>query len=136
MAKGFIRSQLPGGDAIIVWRRPKWLRNSFGTVAVVRCHAGSRGTAISVVLRSRHYVVVLLTIWLGIILVVNLLSLPKAWPNSVGPVAVLSLAMVAFGDAFVAFGRLLARDEGPALLDFISQTTTAEDMPAELRPFC
>jgi hypothetical protein len=136
LAKGFIRSQLPGSDAIILWRRPKWLRNSFGTVAVVRCHAGGRGTAISVILRSRHSVAALVTTWLGIILVVNLLSLPKAWPNSLSAVAALTLAMVAFGVAFVAFGRLLARDEGLALLDFISQTTGAQDMPVELRPFC
>jgi hypothetical protein len=89
-----------------------------------------------VIVRSRHSVAALLTIWLGIILVVNLLSLPKTWPNSLAPVAVLTLAMLAFGAAFVAFGRLLARDEGPALLDFISQTTRPEDVPAELRPSC
>ena len=136
MAKGFIRSQLPGSDAIILWRRPKWLRNSFATVAVVRCHARGPGTALSVTLRSRYSVIALLTIWLGIILTVNLLSLPSRWPNSVAPVAALTLALVAFGVAFVAFGRLLARDEGPALLDFIRLTTGAEDMPADLAQFC
>jgi hypothetical protein len=51
-------------------------------------------------------------------------------------VAALTLALVAFGVAFVAFGRLLARDEGPALLDFIRLTTGAEDMPADLAQFC
>ena len=77
-----------------------------------------------------------MSIWLGIIVTVNLLSLPSRWPNALAPVAALTLAMVAFGVAFVAFGRLLARDEGPALLDFIRQTTGAEDIPADLAPFC
>jgi hypothetical protein len=48
-------------------------------------------------------------------------------------VAALTVAMVAFGVAFVAFGRLLARDEGAALMDFIRQTTGAEDLPADLQ---
>lgn len=90
----------------------------------------------SVTLRSRYSVIALLTIWLGIILTANVLSLPSRWPSSAAPVAALTLAMVAFGVAFVAFGRLLARDECPALLDFIRETTGAEDMPAHLAPFC
>jgi hypothetical protein len=85
-----------------------------------------------VILRSRHSVAALWAIWLGLIIVVNLLNLPKAWPNSVAPVIVLSLGMVAFGVAFVAFGRLLARDEGLALLDFIRQTAGADDLPSNL----
>jgi len=136
LAKGFIRSQIPSSDAIILWRRPKWLRNSFGTVAVVRCHESGSGTAISVTLRSRYVVAAVLMLWLGGVLIVNLASLYKAAPDAVSPLAVFTLFMLAFGLGFVAFGRLLARDEGPALIDFIRKTTSAQDLPAELRPFC
>ena len=135
-AKGFVRGQLPRSDAIILWRRPKWLRNSFATVAVVRCRAGLRGAELRITLRSRNVVAVFLTFWLGAIVVINLLSLVKAAPDSIPIVGAFTLFMLAAGFSFVAFGRLLARDEGPALLDFIRQTTGAHDVPAELRPFC
>ena len=79
---------------------------------------------------------VFLTFWLGAIVVINLLSLVKAAPDSIPIVGAFTLFMLAAGFSFVAFGRLLARDEGPALLDFIRQTTGAHDVPAELRPFC
>ncbi|HEY8953070.1 MAG TPA: hypothetical protein VIP78_10965, partial [Candidatus Dormibacteraeota bacterium] len=75
-------------------------------------------------------------LWLGGVLIVNLASLYKAAPDAVSPLAVFTPFMLAFGLGFVAFGRLLARDEGPALVDFIRKTTSAQDLPAELRPFC
>jgi len=70
-------------------------------------------------------------IWLGGILIVNLAGLFKAGQDAVTPFVALTLFMLAFGLGFVAFGRLLARDEGPALMDFIRQTTGAQDLPAE-----
>lgn len=77
-----------------------------------------------------------MTLWLGAVLVFNVLIFSKGASDAVSVAGAFTLFMLAFGFGFVAFGRLLARDEGPALLDFIRQTTGAQDMPAELRPFC
>jgi hypothetical protein len=135
LAKGIIRSQLPGSDVIVLWRRPTWLRNSFGTVAVVRCGAGGRGTTLHITLRSRYVVAGFVTFWLGFVVIFNLVNLY----NSAGAVSFeqdFPLFMLAIGIGFLALGRLLARGEGPALLDFIRQTTGAQELGPELRPFC
>jgi hypothetical protein len=52
------------------------------------------------------------------------------------PAEVFPLFLLTFGVGFVAFGRLLARADGSALLDFIRQTTGAQHLGPEQRPFC
>jgi hypothetical protein len=134
--KGMFRSQVPWSDAITLWRRTPWVRNSFRTMAVVRCLAGDSGTVISVTLRSHYLVAGFISFWLAGVLLFNIVVFYNAAFTSFSPVDVVPLLFPAFGVGLIAFGRLLARADGPALLDFIRQTTGAQDPSSDLRPFC
>ena len=135
LATGFIRSQLPGSNAIVIWRRSKRLRNTLGTVAVVRCAADARGTELRITLRSRNFEASFFAIWLALVFFLVLSSLIRSGANALPAVGALTLFIFTLGFAFIATSRLLGRDQGPALLDFIRQTTGAEGTPAELQPF-
>lgn len=123
---GMLRSQFPGSDTIVLLRRPAWVRNSFGTVAAVRCQQGGRGTVMRVTLRSRYFTSAFMTFWLGAVLIFNVFLLYSVASGPASPLDLFPLLMLAFGIGFVVLGRLFARNEGAALLDFIRQTTGAE----------
>lgn len=112
-----------------------WVHNAFQTVAVVKLEPGGHGTRASVTFRSYYYVAAFMTFWIGAVVLFNLVIVGEGLSSS-GQLAdlVYSLPFLAFGFAFVAFGRLIARPEAPALLDFIRQTIGAQDLPPELRP--
>ena len=116
-------------------RRTPWLTNGFGTIAVVRPMPGGHGTVMRVTLRSRRLIAGYLSLWIGGVLLVNLIVLGKgltgATPIAALPFTLIPLALLI---GSVALGRLLARADGPALVSFIRQTTDAQDLASELRP--
>ncbi len=114
-----------------------WLHNSLQTLAVVRFQPGGHGTQIHVTLRSRYYVAAFLTVWLSFVLLIGIviLSASLAGSSHFEDLAFI-VPFLLFGFGFVAFGRLLARPEAPALLEFIRLTTGAADMPSGLQALC
>jgi positive regulator of sigma E activity len=118
---------------VVLRLRHRWLNNAFLTIAVVRLQPVGHGTRVEVTLRSYYLVAAFMTLWLGLVVLFNIVVLSATLGGS-GHIEdlVLTLAFLAFGFAFVAVGRLLARPDAPALLDFIRQTTGGQDMGPEL----
>jgi hypothetical protein len=134
--EAFLRGPgLPGQDRLVIYRRRRTGRNSFRILAYIRATAGGRGTRIDVALRSSRAVAGFMTIWIGIVILVNLVILIQAivggahlndlWFTVLFPV---------YGFGLLALGRRMSRADGPALLGFIRQTCDAQDMAPELRP--
>ena len=120
------RTRLPGSD-IVLWRRRRLARNSLGIVAAIRCEAGGGGTVLRVTLRGRYYVATFLTLWAGAVIDLGVLIYQHPGPDPVSVTNFLPLLMVVAGIGFVVGGRLEATGEGPALIDFVRQTTLAEN---------
>ncbi len=136
--KPFLRGiAVPRQDRIVIFRRHRWVRNSFRTFAFVRTSPGGRGTRIDVTLRSAYVVAGFMTFWLSLAVLFNVPILIAAISGG-GQVGDLlfTVPFPLFGFGLLAFGRWETRADGPALLDFIRQTTGAQDMPPELTPSC
>jgi len=136
--KPFLRGMaVPRQDRIVIYRRRRWVRNSFRTFALVRTGPGGRGTRIDVTLRSAYIVAGFMTFWLGLAALFNVPILIGAigGGGKVGDL-LFTIPFPLFGFALLAFGRWETRPDGPTLLDFIRQTTGAQDMPPELTPSC
>ena len=116
--------------------RHTWLRNSFRTFAEVKLRPGAYGTEVRVTLRSSYFTAAFTTFWLafGVIALV-LVARTITGSEQIGDVG-FSLAFVALGFAPVPIGRVLARPDAGVLLEFVSQTTGAKELPPELRPLC
>jgi hypothetical protein len=136
--KPFLRGiAVPRQERIVIFRRRRWVRNSFRSFAFVRTSPGGRGTRIDVSLRSAYIVAGFMTFWLGFVILFNV-------PIVIGAISggghvddlLFSVPFPLIGFGMLAFGRWLTRPDGPALLDFIRQTTGAQDMPPELTPSC
>jgi len=125
------------GDGTVLRLRHIWVRNSFQTFAFLRLSPGGHGTHVQVTLRSRYDAAAILAIWLGIAIVISILSLTQVISGA-GNAQDLWFALLFpfFGVVVIVFGRLLARPERAALLDFIRQTIDARDVPPELVPSC
>jgi hypothetical protein len=123
------------GDSTVLRLRHIWLHNSFQTLAVLRLTPGGHGTAVQVTLRSRYYAAGLVTLWLGIAILISVVTV-VAFVAGTASLADLWFALLfpMFGFVVLVFGRLLARSERTALLDFIRQTTGAQDLAPALRP--
>jgi hypothetical protein len=96
---------------------------------------GGHGTVMRVTLRSRRLIAGYLSLWIGGVLLVNLIVLFSGITGATSiaalPFTLIPLALLV---GTVAGGRLLARTDGPALVNFIRQTTNAQDLAPELRP--
>jgi hypothetical protein len=101
----------------------------------LRLTPGGHGTAVQVTLRSRYYAAGLVTLWLGIAILISVVTV-VAFVAGTASLADLWFALLfpMFGFVVLVFGRLLARSERTALLDFIRQTTGAQDLAPALRP--
>lgn len=87
-----------------------------------------------VILRTSYFVAGFMTFWLGTAVLFNAVAFnAEAMNGHLGDLA-LALVFPVFGFAVVAFGRLLARGERRTLLDFIRQTTGAQDFDPGLKP--
>jgi hypothetical protein len=134
--KPFLRAiAVPRPDRIVIFRRRRFVRNSFRTFAFVTTHPGGRGTRIDVTLRSAYIVAGFMTFWLGFATLFNVPILMGAigGGGQVGDL-LFTVPFPLFGFGLIAFGRWETRPDGPALLDFIRQTTDARDLPPELVP--
>jgi hypothetical protein len=131
------RARIPVGADVVLRLRHMWVHNAFQTIAVVNLEPGGHGTRARVTFRSYYYVAAFMTFWIGAVLLFNVVVAGEVLTGSaqIGDLA-YTLPFLAFGFAFVAFGRLLARREAPALLDFIRQTIGAQDLPFELKLSC
>jgi hypothetical protein len=103
--------------------------------AFLRLSPGGHGTQVQVTLRSRYDAAGFLTLWLGIAILISVVTVIQVIGGA-GSVRDLWFALLFpfFGVAVIVFGRLLARPERAALLDFIRQTIDARDVPPELVP--
>jgi hypothetical protein len=136
--KAFLRGiAVPRHDRIVIFRRRRWVRNSFRTFAIVRTSPGGRGTRIDITLRSAYVVAGFMTFWLGLATLFNVPILIGAvgGGGQVGDL-LFTVPFPLFGFGLLAFGRWETRPDGAALLDFIRQTTGAQDMLPELTPSC
>ena len=136
-AKQARHTVVPGSDAVVLSKRFIVFRNGFGPIAVVHCLPGGHGTVMRVTLRSRIFTAAHLSLWLGGVLIVNLLVIFQSATGHASiaalPFTLIPLALLMGG---IAFGRHLSRGEGPELLNFIRQTTGAQDLAPELRSIC
>jgi hypothetical protein len=133
--KPVLHNIIPRSDGVVLRRRHQWIHNSFQTVAFVKLQPGGHGTEVHVTLRSNYLVAAFITFWLGLVVFFNLFVLiaslgGRAHFEDLG----FTVAFLVFGFGFIAFGRLLARPESPALLEFIRQTTGAQDTDPRLNP--
>jgi hypothetical protein len=134
--KPFLRGiAVPRQDRIVIFRRRRWVRNSFRTCAFVRTSPGGRGTRIDVTLRSAYVVAGFINLWLGLAILFNVPILIGALGGG-GQMGDLlyTVPFPLFGFGLLAFGRWETRPDGPALLDFIRRTIDARDVPPELMP--
>lgn len=120
------------GDATVLRLRHTWLHNSFQTLAAITLAPGGHGTQVQVTLRSRYDAAAFLTLWLGLAIIGSVVTVVQAIGGASLDVFWFAVPFPAFGFGFIAFGRLLARPERPGLLDFIRQTTGAQDVAPEL----
>ncbi|HXJ49258.1 MAG TPA: hypothetical protein VNF91_08835 [Candidatus Acidoferrum sp.] len=120
--KPFLRSQVPGRDAITV-RRRFFFRNIW-MLAVVRFVPTAKGTLLRVKLRSPYSMTWVLCFWIGIALVLTLYFLSKVQVDAF----LVSLVAFALGFGVLALDRKLMRPDGPILLEFIRQTLDAQDI--------
>ena len=109
-----------------------WLHNAFETLAVVTLQPGGHGTQVEITSRSDYLVAAFITLWLGFVVLIAgvgavLSGKAEAWG--------FLLFFLLFGFGFMALGRLLARSDRAALLEFIAQVTDGARYPdATLRP--
>jgi hypothetical protein len=135
--KPFLRAiAVPRADRIVIFRRRRFLRNSFRMFAFVYTSSGGRGTRLDITLRSAHIVAGFMTFWLGLAVLFNVPILAAVFSggDQIGDLFV-TLLFPLFGFVLLAFGRWETRPDGPALLEFIRQTCDAKEMGPELRPF-
>jgi hypothetical protein len=134
--KPFLRvSGLLERNRLIIWRRGRFVRNSFRTRAYVNTSPGGRGTIIGITLRSSQVVAAFMTLWLGFAILFNALVLIGAISGGGHLEDLLfTVPFPLFGFGLLAFGRWETRPDGLALLDFIRQTTGAQDIPPGLAP--
>jgi hypothetical protein len=120
---------------MVLHLRHLWWHNAFQTFAAVKLRPGGHGTEVSVTLRSSYFVAAFITFWLGLVILFNFGMFGRALTTA-GQFQDLAftIGFPLFGFAFLAFGRLIARSEGDALLDFIQQTTDARELSPEFRP--
>lgn len=118
-------------------RRRRLFRNTFETVASVRCVPGGHGTEIRVTLRNRYFAAGYLSLWLGGLILVSLIDVYQSWIGRASITALpFTLLLPALLLSGLAFGRYMARGDSRGLLDFIRGATGAEQLAVELRPFC
>jgi len=120
-------------DTLVLRLRHLFLHNSFETVAAVKVLPGLRGSQLEVTLRSNYLVAGFMTFWLGLVILIGAAVVVNAVgsPAASGAVAT-SVILPIFGFGFIAVGRLIAHSDGRELLDFIRETTRAEDLPPGL----
>jgi hypothetical protein len=119
--KPFLRSQVPGSDAIVV-RRRFFFRNIW-MLAVVRCDPSATGALLRIKLRSPYSMTWVFGFWVAIGLVLTLYFLSKAQVDAF----LVSLVAFAIGVGVLALDRKLMQPDGPILLEFIRQTLDAQD---------
>jgi len=109
---------------MILRRRERWLHNSFRMLADVRLRSGGHGTLVEITLRSQNSAAVLVTLWLGLVVLVTIVFFGSVL-NGTNPPELLVVMpfFLFFGLGFMAVGRLLARSDRAALLEFIARVT-------------
>jgi hypothetical protein len=131
--KPILRSPIRRGDLVVLHVRHWWLSNAFETLAVVALHPGGDGTRMDITFRSQYFVAAFISFWLtAVVLIIGLGTLLSTNAQPQGLV-VLPLFLF-FGMGFIALGRLLARPDRAALLEFIARVTDGQSSPEALSP--
>jgi ABC-type multidrug transport system permease subunit len=120
---------------MILRRRERWLHNSFRMLADVRLRPGGHGTQVEITLRSQNSAAVLVTLWLGLVVLVTIVFFGSVL-NGTNPPELLVVMpfFLFFGLGFMAVGRLLARSDRAALLEFIARVTDGQRYADALLP--
>ena len=96
-------------------------RNSFQTVADVKLQQVGPGTQVQITLRSEYVVAAFITFWLAIAIVFNIVVLAAGWGHFGD--FVLTLFFPVFGFGLLGLGRLIAKGDRTALMEFVIQVT-------------
>jgi hypothetical protein len=113
------RSLIPRSDGILLRRRHRFLSNSFETVADARLQPGGQGTQVHVAFRTSYVMSAFITLWVGFAIVVNLVIVANGHLSDL----VVTLSFPALGFGWLAFGRLRARRDRTALMEFVGRVT-------------
>jgi hypothetical protein len=120
---------------LVIRLRRLYLRSGLQTVAAVRVRPGFQGSEIQVTLRSDLFTSAFMTFWIGFTIIFNLVFLGSALNGGAhfADLAFTGLFPI-WGFAFIAIARLIGHSDGRRLLDFIRETTGAQDPPPGFAP--
>ena len=114
-----------------VWLSKRiWYRNSFQTFLVVSLHPLGQGSLIRVSMGVHVVVWAFLAIWYGGIFTAAIARLQFGDLNGMGVLFGVSLV----GVVALWVGRILARDEGPFLKNFVVRALNAKELVADKEP--
>jgi hypothetical protein len=105
-----------------------FLRSGLQMLAVVNLRPGGHGTELRITLRSEYFGAAFLTLWLGLAILFNIGILAAALSGAAHVQDLgFTIGFPIFGVGIVALNRLIANPDRARLLDFIRQTTGAQD---------
>jgi hypothetical protein len=133
--KPFLRGAIRRQNRLVIYRGRRLGRHSFQMGAYVRTSLGGRGARIDVAVRNSRAAAGFITLWLGIFILVELVTLIRAISGGahLGDLW-FAVPFLLYGIGLLALSRRMSRLDGPALLDFIRQTCDAQDMSPTLGP--
>ena len=97
-------------------------------LAEVNLQPGGHGTELRVTLRSEYFGAAFISLWLGFAILFNIVFLAEALSGAAHVQDLgFTIAFPIFGIGLVALNRLIAHPDRRKLLEFIRETTGAQD---------